>query len=191
MTTLIKIPLFEVLIGLIILCLGAIFATTHLLKISLEPFSDHQQPTETLFYFNQPIVLEKNRDFPFWLQPISAFGIGHWDQGNHLFAQNTQVNDWVRFQLSVPISGQYKLQVYLTRANDYGVVTFFLNGQKINKKIDLWAEDGVIRPTGAIDLGVYPLKTMNKFTIQVISHHPNNHAPHYQFAIDKIILEKL
>ena len=63
-------------------------------------------------------------------------------------------------------------------------------GKNIGPKIDLWASDYRIKPTGPIDLGTYRLRPPDvKLRLQVVGKNEKNLPPHYQFGIDGFVLE--
>ena len=62
--------------------------------------------------------------------------------------------------LPVAADGKYQVVVYLTKARDYGVVQFSLDGKPLGKPIDCFEPEKVLA-TGAIDLGTVELKKGN------------------------------
>jgi hypothetical protein len=92
---------------------------------------------------------------------------GDWSNGAHLWWIDAKPGD--RLDLGVPLAkaGRYRLTVGLTKAIDYGIVQFHIDGEKAGKPIDLY-NDGVI-PTGPISLGVHQLKKGDhKVTVEIV-----------------------
>jgi hypothetical protein len=132
-------------------------------------------------------MVAKSRDFSFWLQPSSDFPDGHWSKDGHMFASNTVEGDWVELQLPDREPGRYAIELFLTKAADYGVVAAIVNGARI-AQFDLWTRIGVL-PTGALPLGELELSGRGDvLRLEVVGKNPNALAPHYQFAIDGVRL---
>ena len=83
-------------------------------------------------------------------QDMTGFG-DQWSNDAHLWWINAKPGDELMLALPVEKTGGYKLLVQLTKAVDYGIVQFALDGKKLGGPIDLY-HDGVM-PTGELDLG--------------------------------------
>lgn len=143
---------------------------------------------ETLLDAENLPVIAKNREFPLGVQGTSDFSTGKWNRDGQLFGfGDVKPGDWVEWSLPVAVSGNYVVDLYLTQARDYGIVRPTLNGALAGPDIDLWATDGVIRPTGPVTLGTYRLEApMASLRLQVVGRNPKNDPPHYQFGIDGV-----
>ena len=65
-----------------------------------------------------------------------------------------------------------------------------MGGKNIGPKIDLWASDYHIKPTGPIDLGKHLLRPPSvTLRLQMVGRNEKNLPPHYQFGIDGFILD--
>lgn len=143
---------------------------------------------ETLLDAENLPVIAKNREFPLGVQGTSDFTTGKWNRDGQLFGfGDIKPGDWVEWSLPVTASGDYTVNLYLTRARDYGIVRATLNGAPAGADIDLWAADGVIRPKGPVTLGTYHLEApMARLRLQVVGRNTKNEPPHYQFGIDGV-----
>lgn len=114
---------------------------------------------------------------------------GRWTQDSHLFGMTYMTGDWVEWFLP-KTPGQFELSVYMTKSNDYGIVQFSVNGQKIGPEIDLWNANAVV-PTGKILLGEIAIgEFVPILKMEVIGKNSSNTSPHVYFGIDGILLEK-
>ena len=123
-------------------------------------------------------------------QSTDSFDQGRWSGNQHLFGQTTQEGDSVSFFLTG--KGKHRLIVYLTRANDYGIVQFFLNGKTVGAPINLWSIDPLVFSTGPLDLGEVELGAgENQLQLKIVGRDKSNAPPHYQFGFDGIKLVRL
>lgn len=145
-------------------------------------------PASGLIEAEQLRVAERSRDFPFWRQPTESFAGGRWSGDAQMLAADTRRGDWIELALPERTPGPRRLELFLTRAADYGIVRVLWNGRSLGDPIDLFSEAGVV-PTGAIDLGVVALGgTDDRLRIEVTGTHARSRAPHFQFGLDGIRL---
>jgi len=134
-------------------------------------------------------VIAKSRDFTFWLQPSTGFPAGNWSADGHMFASNTEDGDWIELQLPEREPGRYALELFMTKAADYGIVAVSINGAR-RGTFDLWSGRGVL-PTGALKLGDVELggrEDVIRFAVEGTN--PNAMSPFFQFGIDGIRIGK-
>ena len=103
-------------------------------------------------------VLGKSGDFPAGNQTLIGEYEGDWSGGRHLWLQARDPGEWVDLELPTPPAPEVDAQplsltLWLTRAPDYGVVQFYIDGLPIGRRIDLYAER--VRPAGPITLGSF------------------------------------
>jgi hypothetical protein len=122
-----------------------------------------------------------------WLQPTTSFAGGEWSLDGHLFAMNAGLGSWVEFELPVIEAGPHEVDLFLTRARDYGVVQASIDGEPLGEPIDLWAGPGVL-PSGAIELGRRELSPDSVLRLDVVGTNERSAPPHHQFAIDGVEL---
>jgi len=130
-------------------------------------------------------VIAKSRDFTFWLQPTTGFSDGNWSADGHMFASNTAEGDWIELRLPERKAGRYSVELFMTKAADYGIVEVSINGTP-RGTFDLFSGRGVL-PSGALELGDVELGGREDLMrIAVIGKNPNATPPFFQFGIDGI-----
>jgi hypothetical protein len=134
-------------------------------------------------------VIAKNRDFLFWRQGTSVFPSGRWSKDGHMFAQNTEKGDWVDLELPEREPGRYLIELFMTKAADYGIIAVSLNGARVGT-FDLYSGRGVV-PTGALELGELELRgSEDVLRLEVEATNPRASMPFFQFGIDGIRFSK-
>ncbi|MBM4039399.1 MAG: DUF2961 domain-containing protein, partial [Planctomycetes bacterium] len=88
-------------------------------------------------------------------QEMGGFGANQWSGEAQLFFTPKQKGAWVTVEVSVPKDGRYDLDVYYTKAVDYGIVQLHLDGKPIGKPFDGF-NNGVI-PSGKVPYGAVEL----------------------------------
>lgn len=104
-------------------------------------------------------ILKKSGNFEAGPQEMSEFSDekNKWSGDSHLWLRPPNQGAWVDLELPVKADGKYRVIVYLTRARDYGIVQFHVNGQPLGKPIDCFQADRVAA-TGPVELGTVELK---------------------------------
>src|SRR5262249_40439301 len=70
------------------------------------------------------------------VQDMSPWGKEKWGGGRQRFCYAAQKGGSVVLELNLPRKGTYRLDVYLTRAPDFGIVQVSLDGKKTQKPFD-------------------------------------------------------
>ena len=83
-------------------------------------------------------------------QDMEGFG-ELWSNNSQLFWNGPKQGDTLTLTLPAQAAGTYDLVGYFTKANDYGQVSFTLNGKLLGTTFDGY-HDGVV-PSGPVDLG--------------------------------------
>jgi hypothetical protein len=125
-----------------------------------------------------------------WLQPTTLFAPGSWSSDGHLFAMHGGLGAWVEFELPIVEAGAHRLELYLTRARDYGVVQVLVDGEALGEPIDLWEARGVL-PSGPIELGPRELFPDSVLRLEVVGTNDRSANPHYQFGIDGVKITRI
>jgi hypothetical protein len=120
-------------------------------------------------------------------QDMEQFGVGNWSGGRQLFcaAQGPQM---VTVLLPVERPGLQRLELYATRAPDFGIVEVYLDGVPLGRAFDAWSF-GVLA-SGAIPLGERMLQAgSHELTFVVRTKNPASTG--FQLGIDAIALTPL
>jgi len=180
----------EALLWIALLAVGTLIALAVLRESSGRPPRTSQSAVEASVEAEHMRVVAKSRPFIFWLQPTSDFLAGRWSKDGHMFAVATQREDWIELELPEQEPGPYRLELLLTKAADYGVVSVSLNGVTIKEEIDLWSDRGVV-PTGPLDLGRVELRERGDvLRLDVTGTNPGAAPPYFQFGIDGVRLTR-
>lgn len=119
-------------------------------------------------------------------QDLAPFIGGSWSGNAHLWWTQAKPGDKLDLEVPVKKSGKYELILAMTKAADYGIVQFYLDGRKIADPFDLY-NDGVI-PTGEKSLGKMELSEgTHKLTVEIVG--ANDKAVKaYMFGFDYVKL---
>ena len=134
-------------------------------------------------------IAKKSSDFDIDPQDMTAFGDGNWSGASHLWGRPGKAGEWVDLELPVKATGRYGVVVYLTKARDYGIVQFDVNGKPLGEKVDCYHANGVVA-TGAIDLGTVELqKGTATLRVQVVGTNPKSDGLRYMWGLDCVVLK--
>jgi Protein of unknown function (DUF2961) len=134
-------------------------------------------------------IAQKSSDFETGPQDMAPFGDGEWSGASHLWVRPTKAGEWVDLELPVPAEGRYHVIVYLTKARDYGIVRFSVNGLHLGPSIDCFHADNVVS-TGAIDLGTVHLpKGTATLRGEVVGTNPGSDGSRYMWGLDAVALK--
>jgi hypothetical protein len=180
----------EALLWIGLLVLGSVVATGVLREIEGNQPPTHLAAPSGLIEAEELRLTAKSREFNFWLQPTSGFTGGRWSKDGQMFAADAELGDWVELELPERDEAvKQRLEVFFTKAADYGIVTVSLNGTQLGGEIDLFSDHGVT-PTDALDLGVIELhRKADLLRITVVGSNKRTAPPHFQFGIDGIRLQ--
>ena len=119
-------------------------------------------------------------------QPLSHFGGDKWLNDDHLWWTGAKPGDRLVLALNVKKAGRQEVCVVLTKARDYGIVQFILDGKKVGDAIDLYNPQVV--PTEPISFGVHDLSEgEHQLGVEIVG--ANDKAvPSYMFGIDQVML---
>jgi hypothetical protein len=120
-------------------------------------------------------------------QDLHAIGNG-WSGDAQLFVRAKQAGDFVEVAIPAKEPGARKIVLHATRASDYGILRFTVNGKAVEVTFDGYAAKPA--PTGPINLGVHEPKD-GKFILraEVVGTSPASTGPKYFFGLDAVLLE--
>ena len=120
-------------------------------------------------------------------QEMARYRKFHWTNDDQLWWTGAKPGDKLTLALPVKKEGTYRVDAVLTKARDYGIVQFQVDGAKAGPPVDLYNPE-VIR-TEPIGLGVHALSAgEHKLTIEIMGANPSA-AKGYMFGLDEIRLE--
>jgi hypothetical protein len=135
-------------------------------------------------------ILAKSSDFEIGPQDMGVFSDSQWSGDSQLWVRPTKQGEWIDMELPVAGDGRYHVIVYLTKAQDYGVIQFHLNGKPLGKPIDCFEPDQVVR-TGAIDLGEVDLKKGTAtMRVEVVGTNERSVGLRYMWGLDCVVLKR-
>jgi hypothetical protein len=136
-------------------------------------------------------ILKKSGTFDAGPQDMGEFATDkhQWSGDSHLWVRPSNKGAWVDLELPVAADGKYHVVAYLTRARDYGIVQFHLNGKKLGKPVDLFNSPQVVS-TGPIDLGAVELKKgKSTLRVEVVGSNPKSDGLRYMWGLDCVVLK--
>lgn len=119
-------------------------------------------------------------------QDMGGFN-GRWSGESHLWLRPKNVGEWVDLALPVKEAGRYEVIVYLTKAIDYGIARFGINGQVIGEPYDAF-NDGVV-PSGPVSLGSMALPA-GRATLRIEVIGKNEKSIGLMAGLDAVVLRK-
>jgi hypothetical protein len=121
------------------------------------------------------------------IQDTSDWPDGTWKDNDQLWWVGAKPGDKLDIALPVKEQGECGVSVILTKANNYGIVQFYINGKKAGTPIDLYGEK--VTNTEPMALGTFELPAgEQKLTVEIVG--ANEKAvKSYMFGIDQIILK--
>ena len=121
-------------------------------------------------------------------QEMGHFGAGKWKNDDQLWWTGAKPGAKLELALPVKKAGTYRVAAVLTKANDYGIVQFSLDGKKTGAPIDLY-NPTVIPTQPPVPLGVHELSEgEHKLTVEIVGANPKA-AKGYMFGLDEVIVE--
>ncbi len=130
-------------------------------------------------------IVDKQTTGPCDRQDMETFG-NTWSGAAQMWFRPGKAGEWVEFELPVAKTGTYKVSVYGTKAIDYGIAQYSVDGKKLGKPINAF-HDGVV-PTGRIELGTVKLTAPKaKLRLEVVGKDPKSTG--FMAGLDCVVLE--
>lgn len=120
-------------------------------------------------------------------QVMTGFGAGDWSGEAQLFI-NAGLHSAVTLVVPVATIGDYQLNLFGTRAPDFGTFQFQIDGEAIGQPIDAYAP--IVMPTGRMTLGTVTLAA-GRHLLRLEAVGKNAAATRYYFGLDAIELVRL
>jgi hypothetical protein len=133
-------------------------------------------------------ILDRSPGIVTETQDLQSFGNG-WSGDAQLFVQAHKVGDFIELAIPAKEAEARRIVLYATRATDYGLLKFTVNGKAAVATFDGYAANPV--PTGPIDLGMHEAKD-GTFVLraEVIGTNPASTGAKYFFGLDAVVLEQ-
>ncbi len=108
---------------------------------------------------------------------------------SQLFFRAQKTGDFVEFVIPAKDMEARKILLHATRATDYGVLRFKVNGKPAGNDFDGYASKPI--PTGAVNLGVHEPRD-GKFIlrVEVVGTNPASTGAKYLFGLDAVVPDK-
>ena len=120
-------------------------------------------------------------------QEMGAYGKA-WSGARQVWWRGATEGDQVVLSFSLEESGARRVKVAMTRAPDYGIVRFFLDGRPVGEEVDLWAPE--VTHAGEFDLGVRNLSARaHRLTVRLVGVNPQATGGGGMAGVDYILLE--
>jgi len=121
-------------------------------------------------------------------QDLQGFGNG-WSGNAQLFVQAQKEGDFVVIAIPAKDAGPKRIVLHATRATDYGMLRFTVNGKIAEPTFDGYSANPA--PTGPIDLGIHePKDGTFLLRAEVVGTNPASTGARYFFGLDAVVLEQ-
>ncbi len=113
---------------------------------------------------------------------------GDWSRGQQLWWRDGKPGDTLTIAFEVERAGKYKIQARVTKAPDFGIVQYHLNGTPLGHPMDLFHAGAVSKPKPFL-LGREPLKAgRNELRVEIVGANEKAEKRH-MFGLDYLLLE--
>jgi hypothetical protein len=114
---------------------------------------------------------------------------GLWSTNTHLLIRGKQVGDYVELSIPAPGNTPRRLTLYATKAYDYGILKFTVNGIPVEDAFDGYARSP--EPFGPISLGVFtPEDGKLVLCAEIAGTNPASGGLHYLAALDAVVVSE-
>ncbi|MCX6997366.1 MAG: DUF2961 domain-containing protein [Kiritimatiellaeota bacterium] len=131
----------------------------------------------------------KSGDFFAGEQDMDPFGGKRWSGGRQLLGKTATVGDSVEVEWPAPDAAPRKLTLFATRAPDYALLRFRVNGKEVPEVFDGYAAR--VEPAPAFALGVFePRDGKFRLRVEVAGANPASTGAKHFFGLDCVMMEK-
>lgn len=119
------------------------------------------------------------------VQEMNIF-LGRWSGGAQLFWYDAQPGMELEIALQALSEADYEVYFTATRAPDYAIAQYFMDGQPLGAPVDLYGR--TVRPTGVVYLGrVHLTAGPHVLSLQLTGKNPRNITNYYFYGIDALL----
>ncbi len=130
-------------------------------------------------------VSAKQTTGPIDPQGMGGFGDG-WSRQSQLWWRPPKAGEWIELAIPVEKAGEYAIVLRCTKARDYGIAQFKLNGKPIGEPLDCF--DPKVVPTGPVELGHAKLDPGDAvLRVELVG--KNDKSVGYMFGLDCVVLK--
>jgi hypothetical protein len=116
-------------------------------------------------------------------QGTSGFLGGKWSSAAHLLCTNGKIGDYLDFEFDGLKNDRYRIELYTTQANDYGIITFIVNDKPTKIFFDGYNKD--IKHSKPITLGEFSLVSGKiKLKVEITGTNKMSRGAKYMFGLD-------
>jgi len=117
-------------------------------------------------------------------QNMAPWGAERWSNENQLFCPG-ELGAYVMLEFDVDTDGVYELEVYFTKAPDYGIVEVLIDEKQVGERFDGYSAK--VEPSGKVSMGTLKLGAgKHTITFRVVG--KNENSTNYFMGIDCIRL---
>jgi hypothetical protein len=159
----------------------SVLTKEQLLEID-EAFNPHKPGSiecETMKIFQKTDQLDTST------QDMGNFASGVWSRGEQLLAKATKVGDFLELEIPAADANPKQIVIYVTQAEDFGTLTFSVNGQPCPAPLDCYSPK--VKLSEAVNLGVFSPKE-SKFILRTELSGMNPKSKGSKFGLDCVIL---
>jgi hypothetical protein len=122
-------------------------------------------------------------------KPQEMRGYGpSWSGDSQILATTDAEGDYVVVAVPIEKSGTYEISLYLTKADDYGLLQLMVNGEALGEVYDGY--DRRVLSSGRLKMGrAFLHEGDNQFRLQVVG--KNKASENYYFGADCIVLRRV
>ena len=149
-------------------------------------------------------TVAKSSDFPLGRQDAKPLeDDGRWSGDAQLWGRPPKPGEWADLEVTVPTDGKYTVVVHLTKAHDYGIIQFSIDGMPLGKPFDGFKADAVaaagpakpgasypppLPPVPPVELGIVELKKgLHKLRVEVVG--GNEKSAGYRWGLDCVVFK--
>jgi hypothetical protein len=134
-------------------------------------------------------IVGKSGKFSLGPQDMKPFKDGRWSGDAQLFAGPRKAGEWAELELPVAAGGKYTVVVHLTKARDFGIIQFSLDGKPLGQPFDGFEPDAVVA-SGPVELGTAELKKGTAvLRVEVTGTNDKSVDLRYAWGLDCVVLK--